>query len=335
MQKLKIFLWHCAGASVPLLKRCPTDGPKYTGLGATILFTGLLAALSAGYAFNFVFDSPWVAAVLGLVWGLMIFNLDRFIVLSMRKSKRWYKEWLQAIPRIVMAVLIAFVISKPLELRIFQKEIKSELAVLKQEIMKRNSTAVKARFETEFDSLKRQITSLQEVVRAKESQRDALVQVAREEADGTGGSGKVNPGPIYRIKKRDADRMQQELEQLKTVTNQRIVELERRSQLLRTQADAQLAALEDPDVQGLSHQLLALNRLGEKHSSIFLADWFIVLLFICLEIAPIATKLISGRGPYDELLKVRENYYKNYRKEKVAVSDLELDQAIRTAQTAL
>jgi uncharacterized PurR-regulated membrane protein YhhQ (DUF165 family) len=64
----------------------------------------------------------------------MIFNLDRYIVLSMRKDEVWYKEYLQAIPRIVLAVLIALVISKPLELKIFQKEIATELIILQEEI---------------------------------------------------------------------------------------------------------------------------------------------------------------------------------------------------------
>jgi hypothetical protein len=52
----------------------------------------------------------------------MIFNLDRFIVSGMRKRTSSWSEWKLAFPRLVLAVLLAFVISKPLELKIFEKQ---------------------------------------------------------------------------------------------------------------------------------------------------------------------------------------------------------------------
>ncbi len=103
MNKLRHFLWLCSGAHFSLLKRAPTDTEKYAGIGATIFFTGLLAAISAGYALYTVFDQVWIAALFGLVWGLMIFNLDRYIVSSMKKSDQKWQEWKTATPRIFLA----------------------------------------------------------------------------------------------------------------------------------------------------------------------------------------------------------------------------------------
>lgn len=86
MRRLKEFFWQCAGAQQTLLNNCPSESSKYVGIGATILFTGIFAALAGGYALYTVFDLYWIAALGGLLWGLMIFNLDRFIVSSMRKN---------------------------------------------------------------------------------------------------------------------------------------------------------------------------------------------------------------------------------------------------------
>ncbi len=133
MEKLQRFFWYCSGANTELLNQCPTDSSKYVGIGATILFTGLFAALSAAYAFFTVFDSYLIASILGLVWGLMIFNLDRFIVTSMRKTSK-KEEFVMAIPRLILAILFSLVIAKPLELKKFEKEINSELVLMQDEM---------------------------------------------------------------------------------------------------------------------------------------------------------------------------------------------------------
>ncbi|HEY0175383.1 MAG TPA: DUF4407 domain-containing protein, partial [Pedobacter sp.] len=44
------FFWFCSGVHQPTLENHPTEHNKYVGIGATIFFTGLFAALSGGYA---------------------------------------------------------------------------------------------------------------------------------------------------------------------------------------------------------------------------------------------------------------------------------------------
>src|SRR5690606_40967019 len=61
--------------------------------------------------------------IFGLIWGLLIFNLDRYIVSTIKKRDSIKSALWQATPRIVLAVIIAVVISKPLEMKIFDKEI--------------------------------------------------------------------------------------------------------------------------------------------------------------------------------------------------------------------
>ena len=51
---------------------------KYSGLGAVLLATFVLATISAGYAIYTVFGN-WLWTIgLHVVWGLIIFNFDRF-----------------------------------------------------------------------------------------------------------------------------------------------------------------------------------------------------------------------------------------------------------------
>ncbi len=118
------FLWWCAGAHQKLLKQYPSEHTKYAGLGGVLLATFVLATLSSGYAIYSVFTN-WIWTIaFAIIWGLIIFNFDRFLVSTMRKygvSRR--KQIWMAIPRLALALLIGLTIARPLELKIFEKEI--------------------------------------------------------------------------------------------------------------------------------------------------------------------------------------------------------------------
>ncbi len=322
MTTLKEFFWFCAGANQSLLKRCPTEASKFTGMGAAVFFTGLLAALSGGYAFYTVFDNVWWASGFGLLWGTVIFNLDRFIVSTMRKKKNdWLKEFVIASPRIVLAVVLAIVISKPLELKIFSKEIDRKLVTLEEEIYQREITAVESRYTAQLNTMQSQIDQLKQEITTQATKRDQLVTLAQQEADGTGGSMKRDMGPIYRAKKADADRAQQELDALKATNTPLIAQKQAEWDQLFARKQTEVVDLKRNPWDGMAARLEALRILGEENNAIYVANIFIIFLFILLECTPIFTKLISPRGPYDELLEIREHFFKNLNLEKIAEMD--------------
>lgn len=322
MTSLKEFFWFCAGANQSLLKRCPTETAKFTGMGAAVFFTGLLAALSGGYAFYTIFDNIWWALGFGLLWGAVIFNLDRFIVSTMRKKKNdILKEFVIASPRIVLAIVLAIVISKPLELKIFSKEIDRKLVTLEEEIYQREITNIASRYTTQLNDIDNQIDQLKQEVTIQASKRDALANIAQKEADGTGGSLKRDMGPIYRIKKADADIAQQELASIKSVNEPLIAKKQSEWETLSATKETEKANLQQNPWDGMAAQLEALRILGQENKAIYVANIFIIFLFILLECTPIFSKLISPRGPYDELLEIREHFFKNHNLEKIAEMD--------------
>lgn len=307
MQKIISFFWFCSGAEVEILKKCPTENSKYTGIGATIFFTGVFATLSAAYALYTVFDNVLAAIGFGILWGIMIFNLDRFIVSSMRKEGRVGRELLMATPRLVLALLISIVIARPLELKVFDKEIQPELIVMEQEKYGVQEAQLKGRFIPYQDSLRSQISSMKNEIARKAQIRDELLQIAREEADGTGGSRRRNPGPIYKVKKADADKAEKELEALTLLNREHIASLEILLAGSVTTMNNELTSLEKSRLNGPAARMEALDRITQNSSAILWAHWFIVLLFIAIETAPVFVKLISSKGPYDNLLSVIEH----------------------------
>lgn len=147
---LNEFLWWCAGVNRNILRQCPTDYAKYAGMGGTILFTALMAMLSGGYAMFYVFNSTKVAIAFGIFWGLLIFNLDRFIVNTMYSDGKVTISWQElysGLPRIIMAIFLGIVISTPLELKIYEKSINTEIKTMKQDKLKDLLAADEARLE--------------------------------------------------------------------------------------------------------------------------------------------------------------------------------------------
>jgi len=236
----------------------------------------------------------------------------------MRKEGNVKQELLTALPRIILAVIISLVIAKPLELKIFEKEIQSELVIMEQQTYALQEAEVKTRFQADQDRLHQEIAILKNEIAEKTSTRNELDRLAREEADGTGGSKKRNAGPIFQIKKADANRANLELEKL-IAKNDKLIQDKLKS-LTRSDSTvmAEIASLSKSKIDGPAKRLEALSRLTEKSTAIALANWFIVLLFIAVETAPVFVKLISSRGPYDHLLKIEEHRFEGQRIEELA-----------------
>lgn len=331
MLRIRQFFLICSGAHLPMLRRAPVETNKYAGIGGTIFFTGLLAALSGGYALWTVFREPWAAVLFGLVWGLMIFNLDRYIVSSMKKRERFGQELWMAMPRIILAVLIAVVISKPLELQIFDREIQAELVLMEQAKFKAQEDKVKERYQGRTQELAGRLQALQQQIDVQMARRDTLMLLAQQEADGTGGSRVKNLGPIYKAKKADADSATAALTRLQ----HQYAGLQQELAAQDSTTATAVAQLKRGSLDGLASRLDALGTLTQTSAPIRWANWFIMLLFIAIETAPVFVKLISPRGPYDDLLEQHEYAFIMHKKEKKAILSAETEERIakRTANS--
>lgn len=320
MKKINEFFWFCSGANFNLLKKAPTESNKYVGIGGTIFFTGILATISAGYALFTIFQSIWYALAFGIVWGLMIFNLDRFIVSSMRKRNRALTEWKMALPRLIMAVVLALVISKPLELKIFEREINRKLDEQKALMIMDSKEALKTGF-TEIDELEIQKDSLKSELYKAQEYRDKLQQEYDYERFGTktdGTSGIVGLGSNAKKKEQQLDAAQNNLTEQEVRTQQKIDVLDDEIRRFTSLREAEFEKIQ-PNIDGfdgLAARIDALSVLTSESRALKMANLMIILLFIAVETAPIFVKIISPRGPYDNLLDLAEKSVEVYSNEK-------------------
>src|SRR4051812_33415021 len=86
---IKKFFLVCSGASLEILDRpeCAIERNRFASIGAIIFLTSLFALLSGSYAMYRTFASFPVSLVLGMLWSLFVFALDRYIFSTLRRRQ--------------------------------------------------------------------------------------------------------------------------------------------------------------------------------------------------------------------------------------------------------
>lgn len=300
---LNRFFIICSGADTYILNNCSKgEQNKYAGIGATVFFTAVMAFIAASYALYTVFDNLYSAIFFGFIWGLLIFNLDRYIVSTIKKTENIVDEIIHALPRIVLAIIIAVVISKPLELKIFEKEINQVLLEQKNSMTLANKMQIAEQYNPNIKALENDIKDLENQVNLKEVEVNSLYDTYISEAEGTAGTKLLGKGPVYSEKREKHDAALAELQQLKLDNKTKIRGIETNIANLKDDYENQIISSQTiiNNFDGLMARVNALEKLP------WLPSFFIFLLFLAIETSPIFAKLLSPKGAYDYKLEDQE-----------------------------
>jgi hypothetical protein len=113
------------GVDEGLLDRVWEERARYTCLGAIVLGTAAMAALSMLDALDQIFGPAWPALILiALFWGAFICGIDRWLIASTHGVRSG--RWRIFAPRILLALLFGMIIATPLVLTVFGSEVVSQ-----------------------------------------------------------------------------------------------------------------------------------------------------------------------------------------------------------------
>lgn len=333
------FFWKAAGGDSYILERSTySDQVKYMCLGGIIVATGLMAALAGGYAFYTIFEPrgsaieadtvSWTTSLLALVfgvfWGLMIFNLDRFIVSSTgtgdgTEAITW-DELKGAIPRLLMGVIIALTISKPVEIRMFKSEIDAELHSAQMQKQQEYIASIDSLYSGRIQNEKEKISKWENEIQLKEERYVELENQLTKEMSGD--AGPRGYGPEAKKIEQQMKRLDSEIKIIKNKNTplieksyQNIVKFEKNKQ-----KDIDNAEVVASGLDGLLERIKLAHKIAG-----FWISLFITLLFLAIELTPIFFKLMLIKSPYDflkqntqELIKAEQGIYiqYNYHKDK-------------------
>ncbi len=294
------FFIFCSAADKSILQLCPaSERTKYASIGATVFFTGILASLSGGYAFYTVFNNTVIAIGLGIFWGALVFNLDRFIVSTIKKNEQKYGQVKQVIPRLLLAIFLAIVISKPLELKIFEQEINEQMHYTGIQKVEQADRLYEEKINLKSQSIQQLTTKTEE----RFTLREKYYEDYKCECEGTCGTKAKGIGSECTRKQEKYVKADKEYLELKAENEKQIKSIGQEIQTMKDEKEKYKASLKTSFANGLMTRLNALHELPAGPS------WAIVLLLICIEIAPVFAKLLSPFGPYDHLLKTIEYDY--------------------------
>jgi predicted transcriptional regulator len=129
MKSVGNYLVWLGGGDRAVLAEVPLARPRFIQMAGVLLTVAGVAGASMIFAVHDGLNEPWpLSAALAVPWGLMILFAERFLVLSTGASRyRGRRLLLIAIPRLALAVILAFVIATPLVLRVFASEIKAQI----------------------------------------------------------------------------------------------------------------------------------------------------------------------------------------------------------------
>ena len=316
------FLWKCAGGDRFLLERATySDQIKYMCLGGIVFATGALAGIAGGYAFYTIFEkrgsaiessvdmqTVGLAIFFGIVWGLMIFNIDRFIVTSTGKGDGTeaitWGELKSATPRILMGMIIAMTISKPVEIRMFKTEIDIKLREKQLEQQAEYQAKVDRTFAdrekllvADFGKIESQRTDILNRIKEYEN------QYRKETSEGMGGRGQ-GEGPVAKALKREQAKLEIELERFDVANREELNDLNNKKKELRLSKEKERGNNEKI-ANGLDGLLERIKIAHEVAG--FWISLFITLLFMAIELTPIFFKLMLTKTTYDYLAENRDD----------------------------
>jgi len=324
-------LWWCAGADEQILMQCPmADRVKYSGIGGIVFATGMLAFLSGTFAFYTVFG-PKEEAIsndplawgklllcigLGFAWGLMIFNIDKFIVSSTGKGdgsdKMTWPELRNAVPRILMALILGIAISAPLEIQILKTEIDVKLQEKQDELLYQSNKTAEliaeqdiAKFEKDRAVLEKKITDIDSYFEKRRLEIQDARKRLEDEIAGRIGSGKAGEGPAAAAQRENLASQEKELEEQKNAKLPEMAGLKQRMENI----NAEIKNVENDKIaKKLQNKEKAKNldglleRISISHELSWWIPKIIAAVILCIEMGPIFFKMMMVRGAYDYLV---------------------------------
>jgi hypothetical protein len=346
VSKITKALWWCAGADEHFLSKSPMqDRVKYAGIGGIVLCTGLLAAFSGGFAFYTIFGpknnaihdtfswwSLFGSFVFGIVWGLIILNLDRFIVSSTGKGdgtdKVTLKEFGQAIPRIIIALILGLAISAPLEIKILESEIDSELSAYQKEYAEKLNQQTDilfkqkvAKLEKDKAEYEKKLQSYEKELKVYDDEIDLLVTRQQLEMQDKRAYGF---GPVARKMQADIETKRTEKDKFIKLKSSEVgswrKQLDFADGQINRNSDDLRAAYKENEMRSHGYDGL-LKRIQISHEIGGWIPWLILGVFLCIEMGPIFFKMMLNKGPYDYMV---ENYNKLRQVEAGVISETKL-----------
>jgi serine/threonine protein kinase len=320
------FLLWVAGVDVRHVQT-KADRARYTSMGAIVVLIATAAAASLTVALTLVFSGhSWIRFLpVGLVWGTIVFNFDRWIVSSLdygqlraaeaageigrARRSRSVSKVVQFFVRLTMAALVGLVISEPIVLAIFGPEISQQLTVQHTADASKQAVQIDAAEQQQLAILNRPVqaadAALAEATAAASNAHKIYLCELTAKCDLPAGEVTGVPG-VGPQAAQDYNAWQSALrqqQQSQVIANQASATERATAVGLARQTAAQIAAatrIVDAD-NGLLAREKALDTLSQQNPGFLLRRVVLWLALMFIDLAPVLLKTFSPPTLYELL----------------------------------
>src|SRR5262249_8755756 len=128
------FHWM-ASADAAVVRRSPrNEAYRITCMGGAVLTTAAFAAAAAFFTtYSHLGLSLRAGLGVGLLWGLAILTLARWLLASLPRQRPAIGTLAFALPRVALALLVGTVLAEPIVLRVFDHEVTAQAVATRQD----------------------------------------------------------------------------------------------------------------------------------------------------------------------------------------------------------
>lgn len=283
-----------------LIVLCSDSARKtQVGYGIFVLIVGIFAFTSASYALRTTLSDGYAVYAVATVYAALIMFIDREIVSTTNKGKGMIAT------RLVLAVFIGLVISVPIELKLFEKQIVQQQKLLENADnspylgMKQRASA---EYRERVVAKERQIAELEKEAGDLETRiTNEVLQPDRQMPGVSRGTLRPGVGPVYRRLREQADEKGRQLSQVRADYEKLKADEQNQLKLIEDEYSRQAVPPAD-DLLSRYVALGAVKRNPQRGWDAWFMAWGVRLLLIMLELSPALIKLLQEGNEYDAIL---------------------------------
>lgn len=294
----QFFLW-CAGSDKEILNRCPDyEKTKHIGFGTLVLSPAILAFISMSYALSTIekiSKKPDVYLFGGLIWGLIIFSFDRFIVSTHRREKNNLSEFrnISFYFRLLFSITLGMVISHPFVLMYFEKSIVDKINLDSNISLYNESVNFQKNIEnagSKLNELTKRKACLEKLLTAEQSGQKVELDCGY-----SSGIPNINGNfPRTKIIEEQIRSCEEEIQTEKRRISGTITQIET---IHRTKSQT----LNNPSYDYLNREA-KLEDLKKGYPIIGFTQLFLMTCFVLVDVLPVTLKTFAPYGMYDQII---------------------------------
>lgn len=324
------FIWS-AGSDPEVLAHCPeSERIKHAGYGALVWVPAVVGFFSMTYAVSTLTPIPFYYYAAGAAWSFIVFNIDRFIVSTTRKTIIAAPEKgngnidqklldpaitdqviyegdtkkdafsMAFLIRVIFAIFVGIIVAHPVVLLTFRQSIDAELNEVRRERMDSLDAIYRSKAALLVNQKHAEYTD-------KEDKLASLIHDQQKAVDDEtagevkkGYTGIYGNGPAAKAKLRTLAELSDELYALKQMNRSAEDSIDAQIYALRAANDTIKAKQADP--RDYLARETALARITSREFIVWLSQWLLIIFFVLLDVLPVVFKTFTRIGKYDIIL---------------------------------